>query len=809
MGTPFVILASGQDNLWFNRSYGWTPDARVKVWNQTKGSDESVGNGWSAVSNSQINFAYAYASLVAAADPNKDVYVINLSRLKMDIGHWVPGILYKWETTVGGAPAAGHVRRNNAAPDPINQFNVSEVDVYGSPSFAHIDSALPGVYVQVDAVGARLFASAGVPVDKGTWHAMPVTYQSGTGYATAEGNINITVSPNFNKAARAVVPAALASLGVSHIDMVLWWQGESDALEKALMSKFKQEWEFFFGNLHSTASWIQAATKVVLMGLVSDAKAGTTGTFDKVNTALQQLVATDPANRVYVDTQSLALANWTSMYQMTAAGYKNAADLAFATYAPALLGPVVTPPSAPGTIRIRNAADTAWIDEADLTGLYVRNAANTGWIDIKGKSRKIRKADNSGWYGDADTGGGGGGGTGITAVEATAGWTTVMDFSGNPLHALDPHAGGLYADGPFNPYVGGDGNTYALVTAGYNYRFRIPTLLNGATWVLDGPVFSSAQDHTEVNYNDTVWLLAKWAQGNTVYSAAHMEFYYGGNLAIPNMSADAWGVWWASPKWMRSLNNGASWAQWGGSGSSRVILVPEPSYTPPHNQRLNFSGWAQPSNIVKEGAYYYCTFATVSYPLGSWPLSGPPHMETGVVMVRTTDLSTPLGWQFWNGSGWTTINHLTWQGSSSPSADQRPYLFFKVVDVNPYVGSGAYSAYRSKADMNQCLRLHGPSNTWMMFGTSRAAPGGGPAYATSPTLANPQWEASGIKAMTLTGALGVGDYLGFHYCSVIDPTYDNSDNQNFMKIGNNPQWWTVGTPLQATFRYHPMKITAF
>lgn len=411
--------------------------------------------------------------------------------------------------------------------------------------------------------------------------------------------------------------------------------------------------------------------------------------------------------------------------------------------------------------RIRDATNTSWLDLTTVTGLKVRNALDNGWIDLKTKAWLIRNAGNTAWL---DT---------LTSISASASWNTIIDLAPNAKHQFlsDGTPYGLWIDGPLIPYKGGDGNNYGIVAHSENYRMRIPSFTSGATWVLDATPAYEGRQTLESQYNNRKWIMGVWAQGSTITGVAHMEWYQTQKTVDGIAGFDAIGNnrWITSPQWVRSTDNGRTFAPWATASSARVLLVPEPWAVQSHEGTY---GYYHITNIVKEGSYYYCFCEARDLP------SVAAKNSSGAVLLRTTDISTPLGWQFWNGSGWTTVDHGTYQGNQGP-VGQRPYLFWRINGWDPYTVPD-----RNGRAM-QSVRFHPASNQWIVFGFSYNVGGtGGLCYSTSPTLANPLFEVGGLKKVASQGTLG--DYGGAHFISVFDPSYDNSDNQVFQKIGNNP-----------------------
>lgn len=284
------------------------------------------------------------------------------------------------------------------------------------------------------------------------------------------------------------------------------------------------------------------------------------------------------------------------------------------------------------------------------------------------------------------------------AIELTQPLAPLFGFSGNLNHGYLTACGyrhvsqgtggclpaasyGAWADGPLNPYKYG-GNTYFQIPHSEFHRIKIPAHNWGARtlWTMEpassspngsgAPVSPAQRDQLESVYNNRHWLFAVYNSGGQLYGLTHHEWYR------PGQTDTIWGVpgflrngnpWIAGIGWVQSADGGASWVMRPKSeGSRRLVLVPEPSAT-------GFSGatygFMHPSNIVREGSYYYAFVSAANFRAGA--------QSHGVSLLRTTNLASPQGWQFWNGSGWTAVNHNTYQGNFGA---QQPYVFWARTD---------------------------------------------------------------------------------------------------------------------------------
>lgn len=228
IGSPIVILATGQSNMTHTPGYNWSPPPNLQLWNFDGVTDAStaIGTAFVAPSGAKINFCHSFAAGVARDNPTRAVYLINISKDARPIADWLPGA---------------------------------------------------------------------TPIDM---------------YAAVTNN---------------VVPA-LAAAGVDHIDMMLWWQGESDALA-GLSSTYIGNFQTVQTRLRGE-DWFPYETPILLVGtsLLADSSV-------KVfNKYLTSLVSRDPSTKKYFFTGALPVGYWdapTSYLHMTGEGYAVAGNMAW------------------------------------------------------------------------------------------------------------------------------------------------------------------------------------------------------------------------------------------------------------------------------------------------------------------------------------------------------------------------------------------------------------------------------------------------------------------------------------------------
>nr|WP_284701396.1 sialate O-acetylesterase [Rhodoplanes tepidamans] len=183
-----------------------------------------------------------------------------------------------------------------------------------------------------------------------------------------------------------IVPA-LAAAGVSTVDYLLWWQGESDA---ASPSSYLANFETLIARFRAE-SWFPVETPIVIFGIANSTVAAS-AYHGPMNQVLARCAATDPDRRLFVYTAALPAALWDGIH-MFAAGYRAAGVLAAHTVMSGVgrhtgAGPIYDPelarwgfgtekPKAKVDISL-NAGDLPDTVSNSSTGLRVAGADATG-----------------------------------------------------------------------------------------------------------------------------------------------------------------------------------------------------------------------------------------------------------------------------------------------------------------------------------------------------------------------------------------------------------------------------------------------
>ncbi len=329
-----------------------------------------------------------------------------------------------------------------------------------------------------------------------------------------------------------------------------------------------------------------------------------------------------------------------------------------------------------------------------------------------------------------------------------------------------------WIDGPMNPYKYGS-HTYFQIPHAENYRIKVPNHAwgNRPSWTMEGDVMPSRYKLQENLYNNRHWLYSVRNVNGTLYGLTHHEWYLPANTeligGIPFLKPDPKNLpWITSIGWATSSTGGTSWQMKSPDvGSARLVVVPEPSATA---IKTDVFGFSHPSNIVKSGSYYYFFTSSVHYK-GT-------QFKSGVSLFRSSSINRPTQWQYWNGSGWTTIDHSTYQGNFGR---QMPYIFW-ATDMND-VSTHLYA-------LN--VRYHTPSRQWIVLGSSWCDDcNKTPVYSWTGNLASPTDLEKSIRSISNfpSGSTTQPYFSFFEVSGSADDNYQNIGNQPLLVVGNSAQ----------------------
>jgi len=324
-------------------------------------------------------------------------------------------------------------------------------------------------------------------------------------------------------------------------------------------------------------------------------------------------------------------------------------------------------------------------------------------------------------------------------------------------------------DAPPHFWKDSQGNIFCMAANGVNYR--VPFTKNFEplrSLSSDDIVFNSAKTYTadgsnyfhhgfgsdylagscnEFNYDNNIWIFGVWtADGNNIYALGHHEFY------PRTCPVGTTAPWINSVHHLISDDGGASFLPQSytpysiseKSNSERLVLVPKP-WDEDNPDYINY-GFYHPSNIVKEGNYYYAAVEG-NFWLGT--LNSQEHglHEGGLVLVRTEQPEISVNWQVYTENGWEVIDHETYQGRGGQ-------------DVKLFLRQDSYSPYDQYPNGGQLLSFslvqHSPSGQWIVLGYSNQG-ATTVQYSLTKTLKYPEFSA--IKTVKNAPVLNLGRYM--------------------------------------------------
>ncbi len=377
MGTPFVIVVAGQDNVMNSVTSSWTPNTRVKVWNNVL-DEESDGTAFVDPSSTEIDIASLYASKVADQDPNRDIYLIRVGLRGSDILSWVGG--GRW--LASQTPGVSRIAFNATNPGQVTTITIDPTDVTNTQRPAYLANAQPGRKIRISSDGLNW--DYNITAVSGS--ALTVTYIGGPTSMPPNNWVMVEFAPMGLPVIQAAVASALNSLGKVRADSLIWWHGTGDDLN----SNYIGEMTFMLNYLKQQKHWWPPA--VVLCTNANADISGKPGT-NTVNTQIRDAVTQLP-ERILADLALLPNDTWTDAgLNMTAAGYDAAASYLSSVYAYPAPRVSVTA----GNIRVKRS-NGSWVTLSSAPGVRIK-AEDGSWLNYTGNTNKLKfLAPNNVWY---------------------------------------------------------------------------------------------------------------------------------------------------------------------------------------------------------------------------------------------------------------------------------------------------------------------------------------------------------------------------------------------------------------------------
>ena len=152
-------------------------------------------------------------------------------------------------------------------------------------------------------------------------------------------------------------------------------------------------------------------------------------------------------------------------------------------------------------------------------------------------------------------------------------------------------------------------------------------------------IHSSDNDSDPAKYNDYEWLYSPYTlDGYIIYALVHNEYhgYAHNNCNLPANQQFA-GCWQNGVTYAVSTDGGKSYSH--PVPPAHIIASSPKVYNP---NAGTFNGHFEPSNIIKKDGYYYALTESLNNS-NDW------HSD-GVCIMRTSNLSDPASWRFWDGT---------------------------------------------------------------------------------------------------------------------------------------------------------------
>lgn len=124
-------------------------------------------------------------------------------------------------------------------------------------------------------------------------------------------------APDMYAAMQNSVSAALAAIGLSTIDVFLWWQGENDA---AAPSNYLDDFNVLVTQRLQVESWFPIQTPVIIYGIVGAVNPNPI--YEGFAQYLRACANHDPDFRMYVNTPRLPAGYWDDTLHPTGNGYR-------------------------------------------------------------------------------------------------------------------------------------------------------------------------------------------------------------------------------------------------------------------------------------------------------------------------------------------------------------------------------------------------------------------------------------------------------------------------------------------------------
>ena len=191
-------------------------------------------------------------------------------------------------------------------------WNWDGVDGHVGTAFVAVDSTVMNVARRFASDVAKVNATRSVYLINISFSGQDISHwQTGASAPDVFQNILNNITP------------ALAAIGRTEIDALIWWQGET---QTSTPDNYVADWETVYGRF-TGQSWFPRATPVIVFGLAPTTISGTVRS-DVTNSHLQTIVRNDLDMRMFVYPGTFGASLWEDTVHMTAEGYNRAGKMA-------------------------------------------------------------------------------------------------------------------------------------------------------------------------------------------------------------------------------------------------------------------------------------------------------------------------------------------------------------------------------------------------------------------------------------------------------------------------------------------------
>jgi Carbohydrate esterase, sialic acid-specific acetylesterase len=191
-------------------------------------------------------------------------------------------------------------------------WNWDGVDGHLGTAFVAVDSTVMNVARKFASDVAKVNATRSVYLINISFSGQDISHwQTGASAPDVFQNILNNITP------------ALAAIGRTEIDALIWWQGETQTSNP---DNYVADWQAVHSRF-TGQSWFPRATPVILFGLSPTTISGTVRS-DVTNSYLQTIVRSDLDMRMFVYPGTFGASSWEDTVHMTAEGYNRAGKMA-------------------------------------------------------------------------------------------------------------------------------------------------------------------------------------------------------------------------------------------------------------------------------------------------------------------------------------------------------------------------------------------------------------------------------------------------------------------------------------------------